>query len=577
MALTKFQQIQQRVTANKPAPAPVSVAPITPATTAQVAPIVEKPKFAQNFGMGSAEGGRLAPTVATPKQPVISKTLDTSLTYDPADPQDYLMRLQAKTTTGKIPTETEYYNALKAQNDLKAKQETQVNPLQSQLDALLAQQSQLKEQETTMDTEQLDAYKRSLEQQYWSQKEELLSGAERQKQSAQWVYSFSWFGRSTAAADKMVEIQKSTDNAINTMNAAKEAAIIAKQAELAGADSASLSELNKRIAQYQDEANKRQIESLKKTAEANQSTWASYIDSLNNLMETATKSGMDIGKPEDIQLYAQLARRPDWSINEEFISALPEWMQAIIRTANISSSPEAAKTVTVWSGKSARVFQRNPATWKYDIPVGSWGAGGWSWSWGWWAGGWTVWATSWITPWWVGSALDLVDYNVKFKNQDQSNAFSYATRMIEASDVFNQTEDQIAWLSKWEYILQKSYGKLPYWSALQSDTVQKQAQAEQNFINAVLRRESGAAIWASEYNSAEKQYFPQPWDSAAVLEQKRKNRLTALKWISAATGNQKALVPAINTIAQKKTTQTPINTPAPVVKSTTWAGRWNKK
>lgn len=109
----------------------------------------------------------------------------------------------------------------------------------------------------------------------------------------------------------MVEIQKSTDNAINVMNAAKEAAIIAKQAELAGADSASLSELNKRIAQYQDEANKRQIESLKKTAEANQSTGASYIESLNNLMQTAAKSGMDIGKPEDIQLYAQLARRPD--------------------------------------------------------------------------------------------------------------------------------------------------------------------------------------------------------------------------------------------------------------------------
>lgn len=76
------------------------------------------------------------------------------------------MRLQARTTSGKLPTETEYYNALKAQNALKSQQAEQANPLQSTLDGLLAQQSQLKGQETTMDTAQLDAYKRSLEQQY---------------------------------------------------------------------------------------------------------------------------------------------------------------------------------------------------------------------------------------------------------------------------------------------------------------------------------------------------------------------------------------------------------------------------
>jgi hypothetical protein len=40
--------------------------------------------------------------------------------------------------------------------------------------------------------------------------------------------------------------------------------------------------------------------------------------------------------------------------------------------------------------------------------------------------------------------------------------------------------------------------------------MQSQKQAEQNFINAILRKESGAAISPSEYKNAEKQYFPQP-------------------------------------------------------------------
>jgi len=37
----------------------------------------------------------------------------------------------------------------------------------------------------------------------------------------------------------------------------------------------------------------------------------------------------------------------------------------------------------------------------------------------------------------------------------------------------------------------------------------------------VLRKESGAAIAASEFDNAEKQYFPQPGDSDQVISQKR--------------------------------------------------------
>lgn len=51
-------------------------------------------------------------------------------------------------------------------------------------------------------------------------------------------------------------------------------------------------------------------------------------------------------------------------------------------------------------------------------------------------------------------------------------------------------------------------------------------QAERNFVNSVLRRESGAVISEEEFANARQQYIPQPGDSAQVLEQKRRNRET---------------------------------------------------
>ncbi|MNK33389.1 hypothetical protein D3C87_518700 [compost metagenome] len=53
---------------------------------------------------------------------------------------------------------------------------------------------------------------------------------------------------------------------------------------------------------------------------------------------------------------------------------------------------------------------------------------------------------------------------------------------------------------------------------------QQVEQAQRDFINAVLRRESGAAIAESEFDSARKQYFPAVGDSPEVIAQKAANR-----------------------------------------------------
>lgn len=56
---------------------------------------------------------------------------------------------------------------------------------------------------------------------------------------------------------------------------------------------------------------------------------------------------------------------------------------------------------------------------------------------------------------------------------------------------------------------------------------QRYEQAKRNFINAVLRRESGAVIAQEEFDNADQQYFPIPGDKPAVIAQKRQNRADA--------------------------------------------------
>ena len=73
-------------------------------------------------------------------------------------------------------------------------------------------------------------------------------------------------------------------------------------------------------------------------------------------------------------------------------------------------------------------------------------------------------------------------------------------------------------------------------TAIKDPQQRKYAQALRNFINATLRRESGAAIADHEFDSAIKQYFPQFNDDPETQEQKRQNRLDVLSSFRAEAG-----------------------------------------
>jgi hypothetical protein len=84
---------------------------------------------------------------------------------------------------------------------------------------------------------------------------------------------------------------------------------------------------------------------------------------------------------------------------------------------------------------------------------------------------------------------------------------------------------------------------------LQTKDRQRFDQAERNFINAVLRRESGAAIAPSEFDSARQQYIPQPGDTPEVLAQKTRNRQVVQKGFELEAG------PAANILSTALTVQ----------------------
>jgi len=75
-------------------------------------------------------------------------------------------------------------------------------------------------------------------------------------------------------------------------------------------------------------------------------------------------------------------------------------------------------------------------------------------------------------------------------------------------------------------------------------------QAKRDFISAVLRKESGAAISDTEYANEDKKYFPQPGDNPQVMAQKAEARQRAIATLQAQAGKSWEKV---QTIASKKT------------------------
>jgi hypothetical protein len=123
-------------------------------------------------------------------------------------------------------------------------------------------------------------------------------------------------------------------------------------------------------------------------------------------------------------------------------------------------------------------------------------------------------------------------------NEGQANAAGFAKRLEMANEVINASPFEPT-------IGNQLKAAIPFSNAFLSDAQQQSEQAQREFITAQLRRESGASSSPGEFDTARKQYFPQPGDSKATLEQKAKSRALAIQNMRGAAGpSSKAAAPA---------------------------------
>jgi hypothetical protein len=132
--------------------------------------------------------------------------------------------------------------------------------------------------------------------------------------------------------------------------------------------------------------------------------------------------------------------------------------------------------------------------------------------------------------------------------ESQGNATAFGIRMKESNQLLNNLEKQgvkdtgitratvggIVGMTpfvgeKMQQGVQSAMNVFP--GALGGPSAQQQETdaARKNFVTAVLRKESGAAISPSEFYTESQKYFPQPGDSDSVVKQKQHARETAIK------------------------------------------------
>ena len=147
------------------------------------------------------------------------------------------------------------------------------------------------------------------------------------------------------------------------------------------------------------------------------------------------------------------------------------------------------------------------------------------------------------------------ELNVPKLTETQSNATAFGMRAKESNALLTQLEKSgtkntgvvrsavSGTLGMTPFIGEKleqgaasAMNVLPTFLGGPNEAQQSTDQARRNFVTAVLRKESGAAISPSEFDNEAKKYFPQPGDSNLVVKQKQDARELAIKALEVQAG-----------------------------------------
>jgi len=141
-----------------------------------------------------------------------------------------------------------------------------------------------------------------------------------------------------------------------------------------------------------------------------------------------------------------------------------------------------------------------------------------------------------------GKIVPVLGIEGKAPNEAQGNAIAYGVRMDGANKILENLEKEgVTSGGRLKGFVSGTLQSLvPYQgeklaagaeSVMRPFSSEKQnnyEQAKENFITAVLRKESGAAIGQTEFATEERKYFPQVGDSDSTIKQKQEARRLAI-------------------------------------------------
>jgi hypothetical protein len=269
--------------------------------------------------------------------------------------QDKLKLIQAQRQLQKLQAPTAITNPYDAQiarqNEVKAQRQ---QSLQQQTDSLLA--SETTRQQTMADQAIADAQK----------------AGERQKQAAQAAMSFSGFGRSTFSAQQQADIQQSVERNIASVQAQKDAAVEQYRAKLNNATAQELAMYDENISKLELESSNYMIELAWKIDTYNRQVNADYATKVDDILKLAEQNApitpLTEAEKQQASAYSWMLIKDNGDINQEILKLIPPRLlsEALSQWAKLKGA--------IWSDKTVKdandnVFQYNPKTGKYDIPV----------------------------------------------------------------------------------------------------------------------------------------------------------------------------------------------------------------
>ena len=128
---------------------------------------------------------------------------------------------------------------------------------------------------------------------------------------------------------------------------------------------------------------------------------------------------------------------------------------------------------------------------------------------------------------WKRTPAEMTDIEMPSKMTEfKAKSFGFANRMYESASKIVEYENTFMNRSKSGQYFQNS-SRVPNW--MKDQDQQAFEVYRENFITAVLRQESGAAISPTEFEKENKKYFPLPWDTKETIKIKQRARDTAIK------------------------------------------------